>query len=65
MPFSVFEQAYVKLLVKCAKTRSMRWTALRCLCGLLEAVPHFNYRESILSAVVPRMGSDDEDCRCF
>ncbi|CAM6103085.1 unnamed protein product [Calypogeia fissa] len=56
-----FYQAYVQLLVKSAKTRSLRWTALRCLCGLLDAVPHFNYRESILSAVVPRMASDDEN----
>lgn len=34
-------------------------TAVRCLCGLLEALPHFNYRSDLLSALVPRLGSAD------
>ncbi|KAG6554448.1 hypothetical protein Mapa_003826 [Marchantia paleacea] len=57
-------QAYVQFLVKSAKSKTKRLTALRCICTLLEAVPHFNYRDSLLKTIVPRlMASDDEICK--
>ena len=31
--------------------------ALRCMCELLVCLPHFNFRNNILVAVVPRMTS--------
>lgn len=34
-------------------------TALRCLCDLLQALPHFNYRSDLLRALVPLLASDD------
>ena len=33
--------------------------ALRCLCELLEALPHFNYRTDVLSALVPHLARRD------
>ncbi len=37
--------------------------AVRCLCTLLCALPHFNYAGDLLAAVVPRMASGDERIR--
>jgi nucleolar complex protein 3 len=34
-------------------------TALRCMCGLLQALPQFNYRSDLLRALVPRLASSD------
>ena len=31
--------------------------SLRCLCELLVSLPHFNFRNNILVAAVPRMAS--------
>ncbi|KAL2653880.1 hypothetical protein R1flu_022008 [Riccia fluitans] len=59
-----YYQTYVQFLVKSAKSKSKRMTALKCICNLLEAVPHFNFRESLLKTVVPRlMSSDDDICK--
>ena len=53
-------QAYLKLLLaanRAGKTstgsQGMRRVAAKCLCGLLVAVPHFNYSQDLLQAVVP------------
>ncbi|KAL3685934.1 hypothetical protein R1sor_003956 [Riccia sorocarpa] len=59
-----YYQTYIQFIVRSAKSRSKRMTALKCICTLLEAVPHFNFRESLLKAVVPRlMSSDDDICK--
>ena len=61
---------FVRVLVRCgggkAKTRSQRGkggpdsaTAVRCLSVLLEALPHFNYRTDVLSALVPHLSHVD------
>jgi len=34
-------------------------TAIRCMCGLLQALPHFNYRTDLLRALVPFLAADD------
>ncbi|KAE8677364.1 hypothetical protein F3Y22_tig00111539pilonHSYRG00033 [Hibiscus syriacus] len=36
---------------------------VRCFCTLLDAVPHFNFRESLLVAVVRNLGSSDDVVR--
>jgi len=61
---------FVRVLVRCGggkgKSRSQRGkggpdsaTALRCLCVLLESLPHFNYRTDVLSALVPHLSHVD------
>jgi nucleolar complex protein 3 len=62
-------QGFIKVMVRSSggkKTRSQRGkggpdapTALRCLCGLLEGLPHFNFRTDVLSALVPHVGNTD------
>ncbi len=37
--------------------------AIRCLCGLLACLPHFNYVSDLLQAVVPNMANPDEQIR--
>lgn len=40
--------------------------AVRCICTLLEAAPHFNFRENLLGAVVENIGSSDDVIRfCY
>lgn len=34
-------------------------TATRCMCGLLRALPHFNYRTDLLRALTPLLASPD------
>ena len=57
-------QAYLKLLLTAnrggkgkASSLGMRRVAARCLCGLLVAVPHFNYAQDLLQAVVPLLAN--------
>lgn len=40
-----------------------RRVAVRCICTLLEAVPHFNFRESLLAAVIKNISSKDDVLR--
>lgn len=56
-------QKYVQTLIRAAKSPARRLTALKCMCGLLEAAPHFNYRDSMLKSMVPRMMSFDDEVR--
>lgn len=50
-------------LVTLEKQPSIRQVAVRCLCSLLDAVPHFNFRESILASVVKNISSSDDTIR--
>lgn len=56
-----YYQKYVQTLIRSAKSPARRLTALKCMCGLLEAAPHFNYRDSMLKSMVPRMMSFDDE----
>ncbi|KAI5067225.1 hypothetical protein GOP47_0017753 [Adiantum capillus-veneris] len=56
-------QRYVQFLIKSTKSGLLRKAATRCVSGLLEAIPHFNFRDSLLSATIPSMNSADSDCR--
>ncbi|KAK9865833.1 hypothetical protein WJX84_002937, partial [Apatococcus fuscideae] len=60
-------QAYLKLLL--AASRQGKGSpgglagprvAAKCLCGLLVAVPHFNYSQDLLQSVVPLLAHQDE-----
>ena len=56
-------QKYVQTLVRAAKSPARRLAALKCIGALLDAAPHFNYRDSLLRAMVPRMMSFDDEIR--
>lgn len=56
-------QAYVQKLVALQQQTVYKQVATRCLCTLLAAVPHFNYRESLLAAVVKEISSQDDVVR--
>jgi hypothetical protein len=39
--------------------------AVSCLCGILDAVPHFNYISDVLQVLVPKLDSSDDRIRCM
>ncbi|KAH9308919.1 hypothetical protein KI387_036830, partial [Taxus chinensis] len=53
-------QSYLQKLITLGNVSSSCRVALRCICCLLEAIPHFNYRDSLLAAVIPHMSSIDD-----
>ncbi|KAI3456684.1 hypothetical protein Pfo_013347 [Paulownia fortunei] len=56
-------KAYVQKLVALQQQTVYKRVAVRCLCSLLAAVPHFNFRESLLAAVVKNISSQDDAVR--
>lgn len=56
-------KAYLQKLIVLEKQAAFQRVAIRCICTLLEAVPHFNYRESLLAAVIKNIGSSDDVVR--
>ncbi|XP_050224679.1 nucleolar complex-associated protein 3 [Mercurialis annua] len=56
-------KAYLQKLMVLAKDSKFKHVATRCVCTLLEAVPHFNFRESLMDAVVENIGSPDHIIR--
>jgi nucleolar complex protein 3 len=57
-------QAYLKELLAAARgprrgadAAAHARVALRCMCSLLIALPHFNYASDLLQAIVPSMAS--------
>lgn len=50
-------------LIAMEKQPSLRQVAVRCLASLLDAVPHFNYRENILASVIKNISSPDDTIR--
>lgn len=47
------------------KESKFQHVAVRCICTLLEAVPHFNFLENLLGAVVENIGSPDDVVRSY
>jgi len=45
------------------KKPSFQHVAVRCICTLLDAVPHFNFQESLLGVIVRNIGSSDDVIR--
>ncbi|XP_052189804.1 nucleolar complex-associated protein 3 isoform X2 [Diospyros lotus] len=56
-------KAYLQRLIALEKNASFHRVAIRCICTLLDAVPHFNFRESLLAAVIKNISSPDEVIR--
>ncbi|XP_047171543.1 nucleolar complex-associated protein 3 [Vigna umbellata] len=56
-------KAYLQRLVALEKKPLFQHVAVRCICSLLDANPHFNFRESLLDATVRNIGSTDEAIR--
>ncbi|PON58290.1 Nucleolar complex-associated protein [Trema orientale] len=56
-------KAYLQKLSVLVKQSSFQQVAIRCICTLLDAVPHFNFRESLLGVVVRNISSPDEVVR--
>ncbi|KAA3490728.1 nucleolar complex protein 3-like protein [Gossypium australe] len=57
------QQGYLQKLLALEKQPRFHHVVVRCICTLLDAVPHFNFRESLLVAVVRNMGSSDDVVR--
>ncbi|GMH07976.1 hypothetical protein Nepgr_009816 [Nepenthes gracilis] len=60
-------KVYLQRLLNLEEQPLLHQVAVRCLCNLLDAVPHFNFRENILPAIVKNIGSSDDVVRklCF
>ncbi|XAR56909.1 hypothetical protein NMG60_11037554 [Bertholletia excelsa] len=56
-------KAYLQRLVALAPQASFQRVAIRCICTLLEAVLHFNFRENLLAAVIKNISSPDNVVR--
>ncbi|KAB1216922.1 hypothetical protein CJ030_MR4G016065 [Morella rubra] len=56
-------KAYLQKLIVLENKPSFQHVAIRCMCSLLDAVPHFNFRGSLLVAVVRNIGSSDDVVR--
>ncbi|XVE63201.1 hypothetical protein DITRI_Ditri07aG0000600 [Diplodiscus trichospermus] len=56
-------KGYLQKLLALEKQPIFHHVVVRCLCTLLDAVPHFNFRESLLGAVVRNIGSTDDVVR--
>ncbi|KAK8490947.1 hypothetical protein V6N13_031781 [Hibiscus sabdariffa] len=56
-------KGYLQKLLVLEKRPICHHVVVRCVCTLLDAVPHFNFRESLLVAVVRNIGSSDDVVR--
>ena len=56
-------QAYLQRLVALEKKPLFQHVAVRCICSLLDANPHFNFRESLLDATVRNISSPNDAIR--
>lgn len=58
-----FQQGYLQKLIAVEKDPSYQHVAIRCICTLLDAVPHFNFRESLIEVVTRNLTSSDDVIR--
>lgn len=56
-------QAYLQRLISLQPLPEYNRVAVRCLCTLLDAHPHFNFRENVIPAVVKSLASADDVVR--
>ncbi|KAJ0231812.1 Binding protein [Hirschfeldia incana] len=56
-------KSYLQKLVAFERQPVYNQVANRCICTLLDAKPHFNYRDNLLTAVVRNISSPDEVVR--
>ena len=57
------QQAFVQKLIALEEQAVYKRVAMRCICTLLEAVPHFNFRDNLLVAVVKGISTQDDVVR--
>ncbi|XP_057978054.1 nucleolar complex-associated protein 3 [Malania oleifera] len=58
-------KVYLQKLIAFEKQSEFHHVAICCVCTLLDAVPHFNFRESLLAVVIKNIGSPDDVTREF
>ncbi|KAK8923962.1 hypothetical protein KSP39_PZI019540 [Platanthera zijinensis] len=56
-------KAYLLKLIALEEDPSFHCVAVRCMCILLDAVPHFNFRENLVAVVVRNLNSSDDVVR--
>ncbi|KGN44277.1 nucleolar complex protein 3 homolog [Cucumis sativus] len=56
-------KGYLQKLMSLEKLPSFQHVVIRCICTLLDAVPHFNFRETLLVVVVKNISSPDDIVR--
>lgn len=56
-------KAYLQKLVALEKKSFFKHVTVHCICNLLEAVPHFNFRRNLIVAVVNNISSTDDIIR--
>ncbi|XP_031373761.1 nucleolar complex protein 3 homolog [Punica granatum] len=56
-------KAYLQKLMALEKVPSYQRTVIRCICVLLDAAPHFNFRESLIEVVTRNLTSSDDVVR--
>ncbi|KAF7824419.1 nucleolar complex protein 3-like protein [Senna tora] len=56
-------KGYLQRLIALENQPFFQHVAVRCICTLLEANPHFNFRDSLLGAVVRNINSTKDDIR--
>ncbi|XP_039174024.1 nucleolar complex protein 3 homolog [Eucalyptus grandis] len=56
-------KAYLQKLMVLEKVSLYQHAVVRCICTLLDAVPHFNYCESLVEVVVRNISSSDKVIR--
>ncbi|KAK7404698.1 hypothetical protein VNO78_05654 [Psophocarpus tetragonolobus] len=56
-------KAYLQRLIALEKKPLFQHVAVRCICSLLDANPHFNFRESLLDATVRSISCPNEAIR--
>lgn len=56
-------KAYLQRLITLQQLPEFNRVAVRCLCILLDAHPHFNFRENLIPAVVKGLASTDDVVR--
>lgn len=56
-------KAYIQRLMTLRELPQYHRVVVRCLCTLLDAHPHFNFRENLIPAVVENLSSSDEVVR--
>lgn len=56
-------KGYLQKLMSLEKLPSFQHVVICCICALLDAVPHFNFRETLLGIVVKNISSPDDVVR--
>ncbi|KAL5977039.1 hypothetical protein ACLOJK_021377 [Asimina triloba] len=56
-------KVFLQKLIALQKQPSFKHVIVRCMCNLLDAVPHFNFRDNLLANVTQNIGSADDVVR--